>query len=99
MPHFLPHRLIELRVCGPQLATDTLSKCPVVGVVGSSLTKSTCYLQRPSVEVPRLMQLDLGGEQVSDKVNCPLYAQPPLGLLSCGAHSIPRTAVGGERPE
>ena len=25
------------------------------------------------------MQLDLGGEQVSDKVNCPLYAQLPSG--------------------
>lgn len=45
-----------------------------MGVVCRSLTKSTRDLQRLAVKIPRLMQFNLGGEKVFDKVNCPLNA-------------------------
>lgn len=48
-----------------------------MGVVGGSLTESTRDLQRPAVEIPRLVQRDLGGKEVSDEVDCPLEAQLP----------------------
>lgn len=74
-PFGIPGGLEELLVSSPQLAVETIGERQIVGVVGGSLTESTRDLQRPAVKIPRLMQRDLGGQQVSDKVNCPFEAQ------------------------
>ena len=77
---------------------DSLYWEPTSGQGGGGLTKSTRDLQRLSVEIPRLMQLDLGGEQVSDEVDCSLDAQLTSGysLVECVRYL--EGAVGGELP-